>query len=229
MMSAPNILIVEDDNLMAHGISKFLTMKGFHCSTAFSAKECLNKLDDSLDLILLDIGLPDGNGYSLSQRIRQKRKTPILMLTARDEEQNILRGFDSGCDDYMTKPFSMKILLKRVEALLRRSRNLILEREYKWGDLLFDRDNKELSIGEQNIVLARKEKELLSYLIENRGRVVTRDSLLSKLWDDEGNYVDNRTLDVNVSRIRKKLERVGEKYQLIQTVFGIGYKWDDGQ
>jgi DNA-binding response OmpR family regulator len=222
------ILILEDDENLSRGIAFTFEKDGYDALSASSIKDGKRMLEQhNIDLIILDLGLPDGNGMDLCKEIRTYSNVPIIMLTACDLETDEVSGLLAGADDYITKPFSLSILRARVEALLRRmeveSRHVISSGKFKLDtDLckLF-RENEEISI-------SATEYKLLSFLITNAGQVLSKEEIFSFLWDNEGNFVDVNTLPVNISRLRAKLEDDPKNPQIIKTIHGIGYLWTGG-
>lgn len=175
------------------------------------------------DLFLLDINLPDGNGLEFCEKIRETSETPVLFLTANDTEEDMLEGFGVGCDDYISKPFSIEVLRKKVLAVLKRSG--VGKFRMKYRDLELDKEKCLVLMKGQEIHLTSTEYKLLLYLMENRGRVVTKAMLLEQLWDIDGNFVDDNTVRVNIKRLRQKLN--DEKQEYIVTVFGMGYSFGE--
>jgi len=222
------ILLVEDDMTLAMGIEYSLKNEGFEVVCAATLKESRYKLkDEDIDLILLDVTLPDGSGYDLCREIREKETTPIIFLTACDEEVNIVLGLDMGADDYLTKPVRVRELIARINAVGRR-RSLEKEDHLKdkivFKDLVIFPLKYEVYKGNEKIFLTSSEYKLLLLLFENRGNVLTRKKLLEKLWDVEGDFIEEKTLTVYIKRLREKLlEDKEEPY--IETIRGIGYKW----
>ncbi len=223
------ILILEDDENLSRGIRFTFEKDGYHVVSAGSIKEGKQMLEQHKpDLIILDLGLPDGNGMDLCKEIRTYSKIPIVMLTACDLETDEVSGLMAGADDYITKPFSLSILRARVEALLRRteaeSPHVICSGKYK-----LDTNLCKFFRGEEEIPISATEYKLLSFLITNAGQVLSKEQILSSLWDNEGNFVDENTLPVNISRLRAKLEEDPKNPQTIKTVHGIGYIWNGGR
>ena len=213
------ILIVEDDPYLSQGLTELMEKSGY-CPTSAdsisSAKEALKQ--QRWDLVILDVTLPDGNGVQFCQSLRQEGcRTPILFLTARDEEFDIVRGLDAGGNDYVTKPFRIQELLSRIRVLLRKDPGT----PWQVGTLEIDRQKMTVSKDGTLLSLTPTEFRLLLSFLEQRG-VVTRDVLLGALWDCGGKYVDDNTLSVHISRLR---EKIGSEH--IQTVRGVGYKWVD--
>lgn len=219
------ILLVEDDLLLNQGIAYALRKEGYLVDTVDSIKKAWECLNDSPSLVLLDINLPDGDGREFLEMLRVRNPVPVIFLTARDSEKDMIAGFDAGCDDYMTKPFSIPVLLRKVLLLLRRS----LQEEqnlYYQDSLLYDFDQKRLTIKERMVKLTATEVRLLEYFLHNKGRVLTREQILEKVWDTYENFVDEKTLNVNIRRLREKIEENPKNPRYICTVFGIGYKWN---
>lgn len=181
----------------------------------------------TVDLCILDINLEDGSGYEVCRRLRRHSAVPILFVTVRDDEESIIKGLEVGGDDYVTKPFSSRQLLARVKALLRRSYSY-KKRECKYlysGDYVFDLNNRIIYKNSEEMPLSPTELQMAELLMLNYGCLISRERMLEKIWDSRGNFVENNTLTVNISRLRKKLgEFEGVPY--IRTMKGIGYRWD---
>ncbi|MBE1553959.1 response regulator transcription factor [Sporosarcina limicola] len=222
------ILILEDDENLSRGIAFTFEKDGYHAVSASNIKEGKQLLErHSPQLIILDLGLPDGNGMDLCKEIRTYSKIPIIMLTACDLETDEVSGLLAGADDYITKPFSLSVLRARVEALLRRTetenRYIICSGKYK-----LDTDLCKFFCENEEIHISVTEYKLLSFLMTNAGRVLSKEQILSSLWDNEGNFVDENTLPVNISRLRAKMESDPKSPQAIKTIHGIGYIWNGG-
>jgi DNA-binding response OmpR family regulator len=222
------ILILEDDENLSRGIAFTFEKDGYDALSVSSIKDGKRMLEQhNIDLIILDLGLPDGNGMDLCKEIRTYSNVPIIMLTACDLETDEVSGLLAGADDYITKPFSLSILRARVEALLRRmeaeSRHVISSGKFK-----LDSDLCKLFRENEEIPISATEYKLLSFLITNAGQVLSKEQILSFLWDNEGNFVDENTLPVNISRLRAKLEDDPKNPQTIKTIHGIGYLWTGG-
>lgn len=200
--------------------------EGYQVLTADSLSGTRNMLEQAPDLVILDINLPDGDSREFLEEIRSRNPVPVIFLTARNTETDMIAGFDAGGDDYVTKPFSMPVLLRRVEALLRRSGEHARSFYYS-GSLAWDFENRELSVAGEKVSLTPTEQKLLEVFLKNRNMVLTREVLLARVWDVDENFVDKKTLNVNVQRLRRKLETDANNPRWIQTVFGIGYKWSD--
>ncbi|MDX9872531.1 MAG: response regulator transcription factor [Clostridia bacterium] len=222
------ILILEDDENLSRGIAFTFEKDGYNAVSAGNIQDGKRMLGQhNIDLIILDLGLPDGNGMDLCKEIRTYSNVPIIMLTACDLETDEVSGLLAGADDYITKPFSLSVLRARVEALLRRmeaeSRHVISSGKFK-----LDTDLCKLFRENEEIPISATEYKLLSFLIINAGQVLSKEQILSFLWDNEGNFVDENTLPVNISRLRAKLEDDPKNPQTIKTIHGIGYIWNGG-
>lgn len=223
-----NILLVEDDVTLAMGIEYSLKNEGFNVKTVGKIKDAKEKISNShIDIILLDVNLPDGNGYELCKEVRLDSEVPIIFLTACDEEVNIVMGLDLGADDYIAKPVRVRELVARINAVARRKGVLSKDKE---DNKIIVKDIKVLPLkyevykGEEKLQLTSVEYKLLLLLIENSGNVLTRKTLLEKLWDIEGEFIEESTLTVYIKRLREKLKE-DKINPYIETVRGIGYKW----
>ena len=223
-MENNNILIVDDEERMRKLIIDFLKQKNYNTIEASDGEEALKIFEENesrIKLILLDVMMPKLDGWSVLRQIRQKSKVPIIMLTARGEEQDELFGFELGVDEYISKPFSPKILVARVEAILKRS--LKEEKTFKdYGGIIIDEKGRTVSVDEKNVELSLREYELLIYLVENKGIALSRDKILNNVWNYDY-YGDSRTIDSHIKKIRHKL---GKKGKYIETIRGIGYKFE---
>ncbi|NBH83020.1 DNA-binding response regulator [bacterium C-53] len=226
------ILVIEDDLALNAGLcfeldsSGYLTVAAYNCQKARKFLEC-----DRFDLVILDVNLPDGNGFDLCREVKALYpKLPVIFLTANDLEQDVLEGFDLGAEDYVTKPFNMKILLRRVEVALRRVGASQTEASAKrWSDGYLALDFTALTAqrGGETLSITPNEYKLLRSLTENAGNILTRQILLERLWDSGGNFIDDHTLTVTMNRLRAKIEDDSHVY--IQTVRGMGYIWKGTQ
>ena len=224
------ILLVEDDLALSMGIEYALNSAGFNIKTAKKIKEAKDKLEkDKFDLILLDVMLPDGNGYDLCKDIRAKDDTPIIFLTACDEEANIILGLDLGGDDYLTKPVRIGELISRINAVLRRKfkGNDKDTKVLVSGDIKVELLKYRVSKKDREIVFTSIEYKLLLMLMENSGHVLLRNVILDKLWDANGDFIDDNTLSVYIKRIREKLEDDIKNPKYIVTMRELGYKWNE--
>ena len=186
----------------------------------YTKKDALSLIKDKVELLIIDIGLPDGNGIYLYQELQKKRKIPAIFLTARDEEKDMLEAFDIGADDYVVKPFSVKVLLKRIEVVLKRNEEEIIS----FGDLTLYLDRKQVFLYGKEILLTVKEYQLLEYLMVNQGQVITKENILEKIWGLDGQFVVDNTVSVTINRLRKKIEPDAKQPIYIKNVYGLGYR-----
>jgi len=215
------ILVVEDDIDIQELIKEFLVSQEYEVDVASDGMEGINMFNENkYDLVMLDIMLPNIDGYSLCKMIRTKSNIPIMMLTALEDEKDEVKGFELGVDDYITKPFSFNILIKRVEAVLRRYNKEDISSILKFEEIYMDVDAYKVYVDKREIELTTKEFEILKMLLENRGKVLSREVILDKLWGYEY-FGDARVIDTHIKNIRQK---TGTQY--IKTVKGIGYKID---
>ena len=224
-----SILFVEDDDTIAMGVEYSLNQDGFQVSLAHRLEEARDLLKrQPFGLVLLDLGLPDGSGYALCKEIRAAGDTPIIILSARDEEASIVLGLDLGADDYITKPFRLRELISRMKAvLLRRGPVEAGDRTLACGDVtIFTQQAKVYKSGRE-VLLTALEYRLLLTLILNQGQVLTRNQILGSIWDVDEDFVNDNTLTVYIKRLREKLEDDPQNPALIKTVRGLGYKADD--
>lgn len=219
------ILIIEDDELLNDGICFHLQKKGYKPVPAYNASQAYAlAADGNWALFILDINLPDGSGLALARKIRQESTTPVIFLTARDLDEDIIQGFEAGADDYITKPFNIKILMQRIQAILRRCGNNDTEKTILFsGNLEINFETMAVKKNNSLLLLTPTEFKLLAIFCKNPGQILTRQVLMEKLWDAEGNFVDEHTLTINISRLRKKIEDGSGTY--IKTVYGMGYQW----
>ena len=225
------IFFVEDDLSLIHGLSFALRQQGYEI---VNARTCLEAetlwQNDSYDLVILDVTLPDGSGYDLCRLIRQSSKVPILFLTAADEETDVIMGLDIGGDDYITKPFNILEVKARIKAIMRRSAKRSKKsgqaenRMVKAGDLTLDREGRRVLIDEREINLTAKEFDLLELLVSNPNQVYSRESLLTFVWGNKASESgDVRTVDVHVRRLREKIEPNPSDPRYVHTKWGVGY------
>lgn len=220
------VLIVEDDPTMLRGLKDNFEFQGYHVLTAEDGEAGLNTaLNAKPDLVLLDLMLPKINGYEVCRLIRKEGlDTPIIMLTAKGEESDIVLGLNLGADDYVTKPFSIKELLARAEALLRRTQQTEAE-VYRFGDYVFDLPARKLSHNEQEIQLSPKEYGLLELFVRRPNRALARDEILNQVWGYDS-YVGSRTIDRFVTTLRNKIEPDPHHPIYIHTIREVGYKFE---
>lgn len=219
------ILLIEDDKALSSGIC--LAMKSdeiqvIPCFTLQSAK--LRCTQQTFDLLILDVNLPDGNGLDFLSELRKTENTPVILLTANDMETDVVAGLELGADDYITKPFSLAILRARVNAQLRKL-SLVPDSEIVLSDFVFHFDRMEFFKNKVPIELSKTEQKLLRLLVSNRGLTLSRQTLVDRIWTDGAAYVDENALSVTVKRLRDKLEAHPAKPKYIKTVYGIGYTW----
>jgi len=224
------ILIVDDEVSIVTLLTFNIERAGFETDIAYDGEVAIQKAEtDEFDLIVLDLMLPKMDGLEVCKYLRQhKIDTPILMLTAKDDESDKIIGLELGADDYLTKPFSPKEVVARIKAILRRT-NIKKEQSFetiKIGDLLIYPEKHEVMIKEELLTFTRKEFELLQFLVEHKGKVISRDQLLNKVWnyDFAG---DTRIVDVHISRLREKIEEDTKKPEYIKTIRGLGYKIEE--
>lgn len=221
-----NILIVDDEKTITEVVEVYLINAGYNVFKAHNGKEALNTFNhEYIDLIILDLMLPDMSGEEICRTIKSKSTIPIIMLTAKVEEENILEGFSLGADDYVVKPFSVKQLVARVTAILKRTQVQTPSiMSFNNGDLIINSDNYEVKKNDEIINLTPSEFKILSILSQNRKKVFTRDELLDKVMGDDCNTFD-RIIDSHIKNLRNKIESDSKKPEYIITVYGIGYKF----
>ena len=213
-----NILLLEDDKSLNRGISFKLKKEGYNVCTAFNIKEAKDVFENNkVDLIISDVGLPDGSGFDFCEEIRKISNVHIIMLTALDQEIDIVAGYDIGADDYITKPFSLIVLISKVNAFMRRIGNTIIE------NIIFDYVENKLTKDKEEILLSKNEGKLLKYLMENSSQTITKEKLMEALWDIDGNFVDENTVAVNIRRLRQKVEDNPSEPEYIKNIRGVGY------
>ena len=218
------ILVVDDESRMRKLIKDFLMQKGYGILEAEDGEEALKVFEENqnkIKLILLDVMMPKLDGWSVLRQIRQTSKVPIIMLTARGEEQDELFGFELGVDEYISKPFSPKILVARVEAILKRT-NPEEKKLKDYGGIVIDSEGRTVRIDGKLIEMSLREYELLKYLVDNENIALSRDKILNNVWNYDY-FGDSRTIDSHIKKIRHKL---GKKGKYIQTIRGIGYKFE---
>jgi len=223
MTKNKTILVCDDEKDIVDVLSYNLTKEGFNVITAYNGQEALQKITPEIDLILLDVMMPQLDGIEVCKRLRENPKTrdiSIIFLTARNSEIDEIKGLEAGGDDYISKPISIKRLLARINSVLRRKEVSTSPEKLKIGKITLDLDNYEIEIENQIISLPRKEFETFVYLAKNRGKIVRREQLLENVWGDEV-VVTPRTIDVHIRKIREKL---GKYADIIETIKGVGYR-----
>lgn len=220
------ILLVEDDQSISKNLAILLDGEGYSISCAGTQKAALELLDkERFDLLLLDVSLPDGNGYSICTAAKRINNTPVIFLTASDDEASVVTGLDLGADDYIVKPFRPMELLSRIRSVLRRSGKLASV--FEAAGLKVDMAIGAVYKDGQEVFLSALEYRLLLAFINNKGVLLTRDKLLREIWDIAGEFVNDNTLTVYIKRLRNKIERDPQNPSIIKTVRGIGYKLED--
>ncbi len=231
-MNLLTILLIEDDPVLRETLQAALSDANYYVLTAAGAIEALSQVQKAPDLVLLDLNLPDGNGFTLCRTLRQRYNIPVIFLTVRDDEADIIKGLDMGGDDYITKPFRLPMLLSRIRAVLRRSGTQEQGDVLTCGGIRLIRSRTEIYVENDAVQLTAGEYRLLLTLMEYKNQTLTRTRLLERLWDEEGNFVNDNTLTVTMKRLREKVEENSSAPKIIKTVRGIGYKMveaDDDQ
>ena len=226
-METLKILVVDDESRMRKLVKDFLTKKNFQVLEAGDGEEAMDIFykEKDIALIILDVMMPKMDGWQVCREIRQYSKVPIIMLTAKSDEKDELQGFDLGVDEYITKPFSPKILVARVEAILRRSNVLAADDTMEAGGIELNKAAHEVLIDGKSVELSYKEFELLAYFMSNQGVALSRERILNNVWNYDY-FGDARTIDTHVKKLRSKL---GAKGEYIKTIWGMGYKFEVNQ
>lgn len=221
------ILLVEDDENISFGVKAALRRKGYECTSCAAIEEAKRLFGDCFQLVLLDLNLPDGTGYEFCRWVKERSNTPIIFLTVRDDVKDITKGLDMGADDYITKPFHIAVLESRIAAVLRRVTDGTdaggNPQVITCGNIRLDKEKMQVYLDGSSVELTALEYRLLYVMLENKGRTLPRNLILEKLWDAEGNFVNDNTLTVTVKRLRKKL--LDTKH--IITIRGIGYRMEE--
>ncbi len=223
-MEQLTILVVDDESRMRKLVRDFLTKSGYHVIEAEDGSRALEIFWEQKDiaLILLDVMMPGTDGWQVCREIREYSKVPIIMLTARSDERDELTGFELGVDEYITKPFSPRILVARVEAILRRAGQMNQNELLSCGGITLDKNAHQVTIDGSPVELSYKEFELLTYFMENRGVALSREKILNHVWNYDY-FGDARTIDTHVKKLRSKM---GDKGDSIKTIWGMGYKFE---
>ena len=222
------VLVVEDDNIIREGLQISLRQDGYDVLTAATQNEALDTIsgNQTIDVFLLDVMLPDGDGYTICREIRKKSDVPILFLTACDDEVHTVLALEQGADDYIAKPFRIRELLARMKAILRRvGKDVVQQSRIAIGDNELDLQAGKMYRNQKNIELTAMEYRLLLIFVNHRGQTLSRQQLLNDIWDEAGDFVNDNTLTVYIKRLREKLGDF-EGQPLIQTVRGIGYRME---
>ena len=223
-MDSLKVLMVDDESRMRKLVSDFLTRKGDQVIEAGDGEEAIDKFyeDKNISLVILDVMMPKMNGWDTCRQIRKNSNVPIIMLTAKSDEASELNGFDCGADEYISKPFSPKILTARVDALIRRSYSIDSSEMIDVGGIVINKAAHIVKINDEEIELSFKEFELLTYFVDNKGIALSREKILNNVWNYDY-FGDARTIDTHVKKLRKKL---GDKGDYIKTIWGMGYKFE---
>ena len=223
-MDSLKVLMVDDESRMRKLVSDFLTRKGYQVIEAGDGEEAIDKVyeDKNISLVILDVMMPKMNGWDTCRQIRKNSNVPIIMLTAKSDEASELNGFDCGADEYISKPFSPKILTARVDALIRRSYSIDSSEMIDVGGIVINKAAHIVKINDEEIELSFKEFELLTYFVDNKGIALSREKILNNVWNYDY-FGDARTIDTHVKKLRKKL---GDKGDYIKTIWGMGYKFE---
>ena len=223
-MDRIKILVADDEARMRKLVKDFLNKEGYEVIEAADGNEALDRFydDNGISLIILDVMMPGPDGYEVCKEIRSQSDVPIIMLTAKGEERDELQGFNTGADEYISKPFSPKILVARVNALLRRSNKLEADERIEAGGIVLDKTAHTVTIDGTPVELSFKEFELLTYFMENQSVALSREKILNNVWNYDY-FGDARTIDTHVKKLRSK---IGEKGDYIKTIWGMGYKFE---
>lgn len=221
-----NLLLVEDNETIITGLTYALSQESFEVDVARTAYETRQKLQrQSYDLLILDVSLPDGDGFAICKEVKKKDiELPIIFLTAKDEEKDVVLGLEIGADDYVIKPFRTKELISRIRTVLRRYHKKEEKSTIQIKDVTIDLAKAEVYKGKRQVILTALEYKILVMLFQNQNRLITREQLLDKIWDVAGNFVNDNTLTVYIKRIREKIENNPAEPEIIKTIRGIGYK-----
>ncbi|MBU3132077.1 response regulator transcription factor [Clostridium gasigenes] len=223
------ILLVEDDRSLIRGISFALKKDGFQVEYSDSLKEARISFDNGkFDLVLLDVNLPDGLGFDFCEEVRRYSDVPIIFLTAAQSELDIMNGLDIGGDDYIIKPFSVGVLISRVNAILRRTKKEVGSTVIISKDIKLYENKMKLEVGGKDIDLSKIEIKLVQYFMNNPQIILSKYKILSAIWDIEGDFVDENVVAVNIGRLRNKIEKDKSNPEYIQNIRGVGYIWSQG-
>lgn len=218
------IFVLEDDNAIGMGLTYSLENEGYSVTLAKDVKSALDIINEkTFSLYILDLTLPDGSGYDVCRRIKEIGDLPVIFLTAYDDEVNVVMGFEMGADDYIAKPFRVKELLVRIKSVLRRYNKESSDGVVKIKDLIINTNEAKVYKNGAEIILTAMEYRLLLILLNNRGKVLSRNQLLENIWDIDGDFVEDNTLTVYIKRLRDKIEEEPNKPEIIKTIRGLGY------
>lgn len=222
------ILVVEDDKILNMTLTYNLKSAGYDVDSAMNVLEAKNKIEErQYALAVLDVNLPDGDGYEVCRAVKEKQNTAIIFVTAQDMESDMLKGYECGADDYVTKPFSVAVFQKKVAAILSRTEKKTMPDVFEDGFLSVDFEKNSCAVAQKATTLTPKEWRLLKIFAKSKKQLLTRQILLEKMWDLDGNFVDDHTLTTTLSGLRKKIET--KEYTYIRTVYGMGYMWTGGE
>lgn len=221
------ILVIEDDEILNAGLCYNIQKIDMVPFSAYNMEDAKKNLKEkSFNLILLDINLPDGNGFNFAKEVVSQYDTPFIFLTAHNLEKEMIKGLQLGADDYIVKPFSIKLVMEKIQTVLRRCAGIREIENYVYGNLVIDLKNHLVKRKGEIISLTPTEFEILEILCKNKGQILTKDILLEKIWDVKENYVNEHTLSLNISRLRNKIS--DDEHEYIKTIYGLGYKWIGG-
>lgn len=219
-----NIFLLEDDEAIGIGLKYSLENEGYTITLARSVKQAESIIDkETFSLYILDINLPDGSGYDICRKVKEKGDFPVIFLTAYDDEVNVVMGLDIGADDYITKPFRVRELVARIKSILRRCGKDKTKSVVKLGNVSVNLNEARVTKGGEDVILTAMEYRLLLTFLNNRGRILSRSRLLEEIWDVDGDFVNDNTLTVYIKRLRDKIERNPACPSIIKTVRGLGY------
>lgn len=219
-----NIFLLEDDEAIGIGLKYSLENEGYTITLARSVKQAESIIDkETFSLYILDINLPDGSGYDICRKVKEKGDFPVIFLTAYDDEVNVVMGLDIGADDYIAKPFRVRELVARIKSVLRRYGKDKTESVVKLGNVSVNLNEARVTKGGDDVILTAMEYRLLLTFLNNRGKILSRSRLLEEIWDVDGDFVNDNTLTVYIKRLRDKIERDPACPSIIKTVRGLGY------
>ncbi len=220
------LLLVEDDRTIALGLEYSLSQEGFEVTICDNAKSALSKINEmKFDIALLDITLPDGNGFDICRKLKEKEDTPVIFITARDDEGSVVMGLDIGADDYISKPFRIRELQSRIRSVLRRTKKQYHDDHViRYGSVAINMTKGNVTKNGNDVFLTALEYRLLLTLVNNEGHVLTRNQLIESIWDVSGDFVNDNTLTVYIKRLREKIEDDPQNPKIIKTVRGLGYQ-----
>lgn len=223
-----NIFLLEDDEAIGIGLKYSLENEGYTVTLAKSVAEAMRIINErNFSLYILDINLPDGNGYDVCRKVKEKGDFPVIFLTAYDDEVNVVMGLELGADDYIAKPFRVRELMARIKSVMRRFGKDKSDQIIKLGDVTVNLNEAKVTKNKTDVILTAMEYRLLLTFLNNRGKVLSRNKLLEEIWDVDGDFVNDNTLTVYIKRLRDKIERDPTCPSIIRTVRGLGYVIDN--